>query len=164
MKVFMTSYKHARARDAGGIVRFSNTATRHCNNSKTAILFPRASGSVQKRTSVEDHRYISPTLSLCVRGKITLPVTPPAFLHRIFYRQEAHLVPISPLSSFICSFEAVPESGRFSCRSGNSARSRDVIRRICFKRVAYNSISYLSYVFLTYRLYVFVMEYSGFYL
>lgn len=44
-------------------------ATRHCNNSKTAILFPRPSGvSVQKCTSVED-RWIYITDAVVMRPR-----------------------------------------------------------------------------------------------
>lgn len=52
--IHVAEYTHASARDAGGIVCFSSPATRHCNNSKTAILFPRASSAV-RRIRLEMH-------------------------------------------------------------------------------------------------------------
>lgn len=84
--------------------------------------------------------------SLRVRGEITPPRTP-AFLHRIFYRQGAHLAPVLPLSSFICSSRTF---------RGRAIRSVATQRRkfgpfspgnttFTLKRRG-NFISYLSYV------------------
>lgn len=66
---------------------------------KRQYCFPRMRES-ERRYSFRMHvrggsRYISSPPSLCVRGKITPPRTP-AVLHRIFYRQGAHLAPVLP--------------------------------------------------------------------
>lgn len=76
--------KRVRSTAEPGIVRFSGAAARHCNNSKTVILFPERRIRTEC-TYAEDHRiYITDAASLRVRGKITLPVTPRA-LFRIEY-------------------------------------------------------------------------------
>lgn len=143
-----TECKQARGKQRSGIVRSGSAATRRCNNSKTAILFlarerdregERESKGGRAAYSLRMHvrrgsPYISPAPSLCVRGKITPPRTP-AFLHRIFYRQGAHLAPILPLSSFICSSRTFRGRVILSVAIplgsvGNSARSLPVIRRL----------------------------------
>lgn len=110
--------------------------------------------------SVQNARPRRIAVYITVRGKITHPRgAHGAFPHRIFYRQGAHLAPISPLSFFICSSRPF-RAGRFS----SVATAPEILAgspacNLTFKAPRYNFTLCLSYIW--YRLCAFARQISG---
>lgn len=110
--------------------------------------------------SVQNARPRRIVVYITVRGKITPPPGGgTAFPHRIFYRQETHLAPISPLSFFICSSRPFRARTIFIVpyRAGNLAGSPAC--NSTFKAPRYNFTLCLSYIW--YRLCAFARQISG---
>jgi len=100
----------------------SATARRRCNNSKTVILFaariPARPLCAYVYICLYTYAYIYIYIYQrdVVRGEITRSVTPAAFLHRIFYRQGAHLEhPCRAVIVLYLLIEAVPGWSDFIC-------------------------------------------------